>query len=195
MLGVDMFNGGATQVQQFKNSTGATYPVLLLGGSSVGGDLNTLYGGVPTYDNYAVISKQGIVRYYASTIWPHGNRYHLNEIRAAVDSLVSTVDVSPVGVAMTLSLTGAPNPFRDALTVDVRVPTTSRGGEPRLVLTMHDARGRRVATLWNGAAPGGAARATWRGDPGGNGRLVAGAYWLRAESEGRVVSRRVVALP
>lgn len=194
VLGVDMYNGGASQVQSFKASTGATYPVLLLGGSAVGGDLNVLYGGVPTYDNYAVINKQGIVRYYASSIWPHGNRYHLDEIRATVDSLVATVDVVPGGPP-TLSLAGAPNPFRGTLAIDVRVPPDPAGGESHLVLTVHDPRGRRVATLWNGPAPGGHVRATWQRGAAEDRRLAPGAYWLRAEAAGRVVSRRVVALP
>ena len=196
VLGVDMYNGGAAQAQSFKNSTGATYPVLLLGGSTVGGDLNVLYGGVPTYDNYAVISKQGIVRYYASSIWPHGNRYHLNELRATVDSLVTTVGVVPGAVpGPALALAGAPNPFRGTLAVAVQVPLDAAGGEPRLVLTVHDPHGRHVATLWNGPAPGGRVRATWRRDAAGGPRLAPGAYWLRAEAGGRVVSRRVVALP
>ena len=153
-----------------------------------------LYGGVPAYDNYAVISKQGIVRYYASTLWAHGNRYHLDQIRGAVDSLVTnTVDVPP-GAAPLLSIAGAPNPFRDALTVDVRVPPAGDGGDAVVTVTLHDARGRRIATLFAGVAAGGSARVAWQRG-GGATRLPAGTYWLRAVSAGGQASRRLVALP
>lgn len=193
MLGVDLWNGTPAQVQQFKNSTGTTYPLLMLGGSATGGDLNTLYGGVPAYDNYAVINKQGIVRYYASTLWAHGNRYQLDQIRGAVDSLVSTTVDVPLSIGPALSLTGAPNPFREALSVDVRVPPGADGGDVPVTVTLHDLRGRRVATLFDGIAAGGAARVVFRLDGAGS-RMTAGAYWLRAASGGTVVTRRVVAL-
>ncbi len=188
-----MFNGTTAQVQQFKNSTGTTYPLLMLGGSATGGDLNTLYGGVPAYDNYAVISKQGIVRYYASTLWAHGNRYHLDQIRGAVDSLVTSTVDAPLSIGPMLSLTGTPNPFREALRVDVRVPPDAEGGDVPVTVTLHDLRGRRVATLFDGIAAGGTARVVFRLDETGS-RRAAGAYWLRAASGGTVVTRRVVAL-
>ena len=94
MLGVDLYpQSSPGNLTNFKNSTGATFPLLLQGSSSTGGNVTTLYGGpsppAAVYDNYVVINKQGIIRYHAMTTWPHGNRYHLNEIRGAVDSLVA----------------------------------------------------------------------------------------------------------
>ena len=57
------------------------------------------------------------MRYYAANLYAHGNRYHLNEMRAAVDSLItSTVGVPPLA-GVGLSLAGAPNPFQGALSL------------------------------------------------------------------------------
>ena len=61
VLAPDLFDGTAAQLTQFKNETGATFPLLLNGAAGAGNEnLFTVYG---DRDNYAVISKQGIVRY------------------------------------------------------------------------------------------------------------------------------------
>ena len=39
-----MFNGTPNDVRSFKNSTGATFPLLMNGASEIGGNLYTLYG-------------------------------------------------------------------------------------------------------------------------------------------------------
>ena len=57
VIGVDTWNGTQAQLRSFKNTTGATYPLLLNGGLATGGNVEALYG---TYDNYIVINKQGI---------------------------------------------------------------------------------------------------------------------------------------
>jgi hypothetical protein len=87
VLGPDLYNGNSAQLTGFRDQTGATFPLLLNGASGAGNEnLFIPYG---QYDNYVVINKQGIIRYHAYDLWSHGNRYHLDEIRAAVDSLVT----------------------------------------------------------------------------------------------------------
>src|SRR5207249_11546484 len=107
VLGPDLFDGTAAQLTQFRNSTGATFPLLLNGSSGTGNEnLFTVYG---DRDNYAVINKQGIVRYNAWDHWPYGNRYHLDELTGTIDSLVaSPLAVGPAGMAHGFALMAAP---------------------------------------------------------------------------------------
>ncbi len=187
VLGVDMYNGGPAQVASFQAQTGATFPLLLYGGLSTGGNLNTLYGGTPTYDNYAIISKQGIVRYYAANLYAHGNRYHLNEMRAAVDSLItSTVGVPPLA-GVGLSLAGAPNPFQGALSLALTAPAGAR-----VRVSAHAANGRLVSRVYDGTiGADGAHRVTWYGTDTRGSQLAPGVYWLRATAGDQVVTQRV----
>lgn len=176
VVGVDEYNGTASQLRSFKNQTGATFPLLLLGASATGGNFSTLYG---TFDNYAVVNKQGIVRYHASLTWPHGNRYHLNEIRGCVDSLVS----QPAGVdsgvpPSAFRLASAPNPARGGTTVELAIPA---GAGAAARVTVHDLRGRHVATLWSGAVTAGVNRFAWSGTDASGAPVAPGVYLVRAE--------------
>ena len=190
VVGVDEYNGTAAQLRSFKNQTGATYPLLLLGASATGGNFATLYG---TFDNYVVVNKQGIVRYHAANIWPHGNRYHLNEIRGCVDSLVSAnVEVGDGGRPPRLALTCAPNPFRGETTVELANP--ARAPEPARV-AVHDVRGRVVAIPWVGIAPSGVTRFAWTGTDDRGAPLPPGLYFLATQVGGTRLVRRVVLLP
>lgn len=189
VLGADLWNGTPAQVQSFKNQTGATFPLLLQGLSATGGNLGTLYG---TYDNYVVISKQGIVRYHAALTWPHGNRYHLNEIRGAVDSLVSgTVGVGDGPLASEFALRASPSPFRGSTMIELAIPGA---GTERARVAVHDVLGRRIATLWDGPAPGGRLSLEWNAR-GTDGALAAGVYLVTADVGTRHLRRKVVHVP
>lgn len=190
VVGVDEWNGTIVDLRGFKNQTGATYPLLLNGAAAAGGNFATLYG---TYDNYIVVNKQGIVRYHAALIWPHGNRYHLNEIRGTVDSLVTqVVGVEPGGAPRELRLTSAPNPARGAAAIELAVPA---GGARSVRVTVHDVGGRKVATLWEGAVPAGVTRLPWPGADGAGATLPPGVYLVRARLDGRDLVHRMVVLP
>ena len=173
VLGVDLWNGTAGQVNTFRTTTGATYPLLLNGASPTGGNVESLYG---TYDNYIVLNKQNVVRYHAALQWPHGNRYHLNEIRACVDSLVTTlVDVPPIST-LPLSFTASPNPARGSslLVATLAEPVADARVE------VFDLAGRVVATPWRGPLEQG--RHEWRWDTRdeSGASLPAGVYLVRA---------------
>src|SRR5262249_61260698 len=87
VLGADLFNCAPSGLGVFEQNTGATFPLLLLSAVATGGNIWALYG---ERDHYVVINKHGIVRYQGNDRWPYGNGYHLDEIRACVDSLVNT---------------------------------------------------------------------------------------------------------
>jgi len=193
VLGVDLYNGTPQQLQGFKNQTGATYPLLLLGATSTGGNVADLYcSGISIpYDNYVVINKQGIVRYHAALRWPHGNRYHLDEIRGCVDSLVTpTVGVGE-GSLPGLTLSAAPNPAFGRSTIAFSNPSA----EPVAAEVMvHDLAGRRVATLWRGPAPAGTSRVEWNGAREDGAPAPAGLYLVTAHIGGRTLRTRLTLL-
>lgn len=190
VVGVDEYNGTASQLRSFKNQTGATYPLLLLGATATGGNFATLYG---TFDNYVVVNKQGIVRYHAALTWPHGNRYHLDEIRGSIDSLVSQpTGVEPGTLPSGFRLTSAPNPARGGTTVELAIPSGA-GAVARV--TVHDVRGRQVATVWSAAAQAGVNRFAWPATDASGAPLAPGIYLIRAEVGTVRLTHRVVVLP
>ena len=189
VVGVDEWNGTPAQLRSFRDQTGATYPLLLQGTSATGGNFATLYG---TYDNYVVVNKHGIVRYHAALTWPHGNRYHLNEIRGAVDSLVSqVVGVDPVPVPGAFRLALRPNPARGAATIELAIPAAVE----RARVTVHDLRGRRLVTAWEGSVPAGLTRISWRREDASGAALPPGVYFIRAEIGATRLVQRAVVLP
>lgn len=189
VVGVDEWNGTTTQLRSFKNQTGITFPLLLNGASATGGNFATLYG---TYDNYVVVNKQGIVRYHAALGWPHGNRYHLNEIRGCVDSLVTTVvDVGPEAAPPAYRLASAPNPARGRTAVELSLPGAAAA---RATVTVHDLAGRRIATLWDGAVAPGVARFAWTHRDETGAPVAPGVYLVRARLADRTLVHRAVVL-
>ncbi len=188
-LGVDLWNGTAGALTAFRDATGATFPLLRNGSLATGGNLATLYG---PYDNYVVMNKQGVVRYHAALSWPHGNRYHLNEIRATVDSLVTaTVDVEPAlpgGGAPALAV--APNPFRSSAGVELALPRAASSARVAVV----DVSGRRVAVLHEGPLAAGVTRLAWDGRAADGAAVPPGLYLVIADVDGRRFQRRLVGL-
>jgi len=189
VVGVDVWDGNEAQLRGFRTSTGATYPLLLRGGSATGGDVDQLYG---PFDTHYVISKQGIVRLNTFK-WPHGDRFRLNEIRACIDSLVmNTAAVGDGGSLAGHVLRASPNPFRGATSIEL--VNSGREGLPARV-AVHDVAGRKIATLWERPAPAGVTRLIWDGRSESGQGMPAGVYVIRAEIGGFALSRRVVRVP
>lgn len=181
VVGVDLWNGTASQMNVFRQQTGATFPLALNGAAAAGGNVEALVG---TYDNYVVVSKQGIVRYHAALTWPHGNRYHLDEIRAAIDSLVTPVLDAP-GAPPALAFTVGPNPARGAVRLSIALPEAVADARVQVL----DLAGREVAMLASGALPAGRHEFLWNHAQ----RAIApGVYMVRAVLGTRSVTRRVV---
>lgn len=190
MLGPDLFDGTPAQLTQFKNSTGATFPLLLGGASGTGNEnLFTVYG---DRDNYAVINKQGVVRYNAYARWPYGNRYHLAELTGTIDSLVgSAASVGPTETTHGFALTAAPNPFHSSLALTLVNPTR---GVLEARVAIYDLTGREVAVPWSAPVPPGVTRLSWNVGRSG-GALTAGIYLARARIGTVNLARRAVLVP
>jgi peroxiredoxin len=182
VLGIDLWDGTPAQVANFRNVSQATYPLLLYGGLEAGGDLDVLYG---PWDNFLVLDlRDQTVRYHAALYWLHGARYKPSEIRQVVDQLL-IVDAGPAPGA--LALAALPNPAHGRTTVSFSVPEAAVGA---VRLTVHDASGRHVATLYEGPASG-ARRIEWSAPR----NMGAGVYWIRLAAAGRTLQRRIVFLP
>ncbi len=187
LLGADIYNGMASQVESFRGITGATYPVLLQAATATGGNLSSLYG---PYDNYVVINKQGIVRLNTYPSHAHGARYILEEIRGCIDSLLTAtvgVEESPVRA---LALSALPNPFRHTSAVELVLPERAR--EARV--EVFDLAGRSIRSLVAGSLEPGTHRWTWDGRTNQGERVRAGIYLIRATVGDRTLSRRITRL-
>jgi flagellar hook capping protein FlgD len=186
VLGADVFNCTPTGLGTFKQNTGGTYTLLLLASVNTGGNIQTLYG---ERDHYVVINKQGIVRYQANDRWPYGNGYHLDEIRACVDSLVTPVNVRVGGApGLEFVLRAGPSPAGSTVAIVLSNPT---GRAVAARVTVHDLAGRRVATLLDGTAAPGATTLKWNGRDRDGRAAASGVYQVRAEIEGRTLARRI----
>jgi hypothetical protein len=80
-----------------------------------------------------------------------------------------------------------PNPFDASTAFELSLP---RAGH--LSLSIHDAAGRRVRSLWQGPSEARSGSVTWDGRDGAGRSVPAGVYFVRAESEGRTATRRLV---
>lgn len=87
--------------------------------------------------------------------------------------------------SLPVAFQAGPNPFRDALHLDLNLETPAE-----VSVTVLDAAGRRVALVREGLLDPGRHRIHW--SPEGSRELPAGTYWIRAEVDGRAHSARVV---
>lgn len=186
VLGPDVWNGTPPQLAQFRINTGATYPLLLKAGEGAGNEnLNVPYA---EQDNYVIVDQQGIIRYHALDLWPHGNRLHPGELRGIVDGLLMQATGVGDPSARGFALAAAPNPFSRTTAIELSHPAV--GGTHGRV-AVHDVAGRRVATLFDGPLPAGRVRVDWDGRLASGALAPAGVYTVTAEVGGVRVARRI----
>lgn len=188
-FGTDVFNGSVPQLTQFKINANATYPLLLACGDPVGSpnDTNLV---VPYFerDNFVVIDRQGVIRYHANDHYFYGNRYHRDELRAAIDAALADLTGVPEAPVAGVRLAAAPNPF----TRDIRIEFTSPFAGARARVQVLDLAGRRVAGLRDGPAPSGTTGVRWDGRADDGADLPPGVYLLHVEVAGSSFTRRLV---
>ena len=118
---------------------------------------------------------------------------------------LSAVDIhgNESGYAAAAGSTGVGNPERLELSLGRAVPNPARGSvtvhfavprEGKIAFTIHDAQGRLVRRLFEGVRPTGTGVMQWdlrddRGSP-----VADGLYWIRLESDGAHLVRRLVTL-
>jgi hypothetical protein len=113
--------------------------------------------------------------------------YWLEGLGAPASSWYGPALVGPASGSAGLELACLePNPFNPSVTATVRL-----GRAQRLVATVHDLRGRRIATLADGPMPAGEHALRWDGHTDGGKAAPSGAYLLRLSGESTLVVRRL----
>ena len=115
----------------------------------------------------------------------HGRSAWTLDLQDAVDA--PAVAGAPAAMNGPQLSAPAPNPARGAVALAFTLPAA---GSARL--TVHDVAGRRIATVWDGAAPEGRTHARWDGRDESGRPVAAGAYFARLESGGEVRTEKIV---
>jgi len=110
-----------------------------------------------------------------------------NESKPAGATALSGVGGTPQKYV--LSASNFPNPFNPSTTVRYTVP--SRGA---VTVAIHDARGVRVATLFDGVRDAGAYSVTWDGRTEAAVGAASGIYFVRIDHDGATRSKKMVLL-
>jgi hypothetical protein len=99
----------------------------------------------------------------------------------------SLTDAPDLGTSLGLELSpAAPNPFNPRTCIAFTLPAAER-----VRVTVHDAAGRRVATLVNGERAAGRHELVWNGENERGATLPAGVYIIRMESSGEMRAGKV----
>jgi hypothetical protein len=157
-------------------------------------DYFTVYGsnansfGAATVVDYSVapamdVNASPYVFYYVTATDFSGN-----ESRPATVNTLSKVGGAPTRYA--LSVSNYPNPFNPRTTVSYTVP--ARG---KVTVSIHDARGARIATLVSGVErDAGAYTADWNGRTDRGSVVASGVYFARIEHNGAMRAKKMVLL-
>jgi len=99
-------------------------------------------------------------------------------------SVTVTVRTNPLALDLEQNY---PNPFNPSTTISYILPAPGH-----VQLTVHDVRGKLVATLAQGPAPSGRSTVIWDGFDAGGHRVASGTYFCRIESPAGVRTRKMV---
>lgn len=85
------------------------------------------------------------------------------------------------------SLSASPNPFNPAVTIRASMPVAGRAR-----ITVHDVRGREVVELMSGHREAGPIEHVWRGTDAAGAQVASGAYFVRLESPGVELTKKIM---
>jgi lysophospholipase L1-like esterase len=105
----------------------------------------------------------------------------------ALEGSTGVADADPTSSAPVAYLRAAPNPFNPSTLLSFRL---ERAGDARL--SIYDVRGRLVRRLWQGRREAGEMSVRWDGSDDSGRRCASGVYFVRLESAGPVLDRKLV---
>jgi len=156
-------------------------------------DYFTVYGanandfGAATLVNYSVASTMDVNASPYAYYFVTATDFSGNEGKPATVNALSGVGETPRSYV--LSLSNYPNPFNPRTTVKYTVP--SRG---HVTVSVYDASGARVATLFDGERPAGAYSMDWDGRADTGAIVSSGVYFTRIEHASGVRTKKMVLL-
>jgi len=177
-MGIDVWNGSASGVQNFKNSTGVSYYLLLNGGQTAS-DFGT------QYQYSMVIDQKGVIQLNVRTS-------QVTTINAKIDELLAVSAVKepePNQIKRFELQNNYPNPFNPS----TRIPFTN-DRQQRIKLAIYDITGREVAQLINAVFAAGSFEFQWNGRSGNGIPAVSGVYFVRLIGETSVKTRSILLL-
>ncbi len=174
-FGIDVWNGTASQVQSFKNSTSINYE-LLLKGSSTASD----YG--VTYQYSIVIDQQGVIQYY-------GRSNKISEINSKIQELLTATSIDKeFGIPIKFGLkNNYPNPFNPQTRIPFSVDKTQN-----IKLAIYNISGQLVRTLINARFAKGNFEAVWKGKDDSGQNVASGIYFSRLQGEGTSSMKQLI---
>jgi hypothetical protein len=96
---------------------------------------------------------------------------------------------APVPAAELALAPAVPNPFNPMTTIGFTLPAPTR-----VLMTVHDAAGRRVAVLVDGELPAGTHEGAWRGRTAAGAEAASGVYFVRLKAGAEVLTRKIALL-
>ncbi len=177
-MGIDAWDRPASGVQNFKNSTGIQYDLLLKGGQ-------TAFDFKTNYQYSMVIDQKGVIQLNVRT-------NQVTTINAKIDELlaVSAVKELVLNQAKSFELqNNYPNPFNPS----TRIPFTN-DRQQRIKLAIYDITGREVAQIINAVFAAGSFEFRWNGRSGNGIPAVSGVYFVRLIGETSVKTRSILLL-
>lgn len=175
-MGIDVWNGSASGVQNFKNSTGINYDLLLMGGTTA-----AKYG--TQYQYSQVIDQNGVIQLNVRS-------NQIDKITAKIDELLTAtaLDKKPGGVSRSFALRkNYPNPFNPS----TRIPF-SNDRQQHIKLAIYDITGREVAVLADALFGAGEFEFSWNGRSLNGSTAVSGIYFVRLLGERDLKTRSVI---
>jgi len=175
-LGIDTWNTSAASVNNFKNITGITYPLLLNGRSS----LVDYYGNSSAYDRSVVIAANGTIA-YKGTGFVNSDFEQVNESIQNELALATSIDPSqeiPSSVRLEQNF---PNPFNPSTTISYSLNEASE-----VSITIYNLLGAKVATLESGFRSSGSHSATFDASA-----LSSGIYFYRLVAGATTITKRM----
>jgi len=161
------------------SNLGASYPITDDRSTSFWSEFGS--GAVP---RNVIIDTQGMVRYNSTGFNETAITNILNQLLA-----ISDIAPEPRLPEAPLLISNYPNPFNGGTRISIDV---AQAGELRLMV--FDSRGKWIQTLSNVYLESGRHTFTWEGTDAQGNSLPAGVYLARMESNGRIVSRKLLLL-
>ncbi|MBN2011887.1 T9SS type A sorting domain-containing protein [candidate division KSB1 bacterium] len=193
MIGVDVWNGSTTQMQNYVHGAGRniTYPIGIKGGT-VGSQWGL------DRSSYVIIDRAGMITYITpqSTNYTQRLTKHKTELVAKLDELIAETAVEPHELPIPNGFRlqqNYPNPFQTSTVLRFDLGLNANQQFTRLVI--YDVLGREVKSIVGGQLFSGSYESVWDARDNKNNRVAPGIYFLLLKSGKHQLVRKMIYTP